>query len=1273
FGHPNSSIIFPPAGTLPTSMSAKLTIGAAPSWRAGAIQRQFDIIQTGGISTKAIIRQHYLDSELNGNIETKLVFWGHKVTGSVDFEQGKSSNNSVDNWVEISNANVAQYFENQFGKVYITLDDTQGIGQIVWNGSVSDSWTTIENWTPNVKPGTDTKVIIPDATTTNNDPTLNPSETIGSLVIETGAIVNSTDTSQLFLTAGAGAWQNNGIFNPGTGTSSVTFNNLDATISGSTTFNNVTIPIGGGIRPSEGNYMSIAGNLTNNGTMFTTLIPNTIEFKGTNQIIPAPGGESFGGYHHLIVNGTGATFASTTLNVRGNLTLNQTVPFTGKTINLAGVSDQIIAGTAAINFNNLIVNKETGAVILAKDITVGGTLTLTKGNLVIGDKNLTLGSNAVSGTFGTNTMIVADGTGVVRRPYAIRGSYLFPIGELDGAPSYAPITVELTAGDFSNAFVGVNVTHSKHPNNSSVQNYLDKYWNVQQTGISNAVATITAKYDPADISGPQGEIAAAQLNGVFNVVTNPWKKFGVLSNNTLVAENAILTSGQISAFTGLKAGTISLEVYGYGDFCLNSTHTMNAVTSGGDAPFTYEWSNGLPNAVQVDIPTTTVGKTDYTLTVRDSNGFSATDTNIPVYIFPQSNGGIIAMSTQQICAGTVPAELKLTGSVGEILHWQKSTDINFSANTESNPNNVTNLSNFTTTLSGAEIGPVTATTYIRAVLQNGDCAEKYSSVATVIIKTTTWNGATLGWSDGLPNATTSLIFAKDYTTSAAEKLEACSCEVNNGVVLTVNPNTSITIKDAIINNGSVIIESDGNLIQLNDAAINSGNVLVKRKLTFRNADRKEYNYLISPVENGNLKTDLYRKDDGSAVIAPSVLYYNETNNRFYNSSGAYIPGRSLAIKEPAYNSGAVPIAFFYGKPVNGKVAYSLAFSGESFGYNLVGNPYPSNLDLNVLFKDNSTSIEPTFRFWDNTVNGIYEQLGSNYTGNAYAIFNAVTGPGGTGVSAVGVGKIAGESPRIPNNIVKVGQGFMVKAVGENKVLNYSNHIRLEDNTGSVFYGKSKQDDRYWLHMTAPSGITSTIAVVYFAGGNNLFGAEDSRALENSDLIYSIVQGEQVSIDGRSSFSNADEISLGTQHFTAGNYTIALGDQEGVFSQGQNIYLKDKQMGIVTNLSEDGYVFAANSGASTGRFEIIYRPETVLVTDTKVKESITVYRDQDDFVVKSPKIMSMIQVYDSSGKLMTVLKANDKRAIFNVSGVANGMYVLKITTVDGEVVNRKISR
>ncbi|MDP2691063.1 MAG: hypothetical protein Q8O95_01500 [bacterium] len=73
FGNQYTTIRFENVGTLPTDVSVKITIGSAPAWKTGAVQRTYDLIQTGASGNYGAVNLHYLDSELNGNTENKLV------------------------------------------------------------------------------------------------------------------------------------------------------------------------------------------------------------------------------------------------------------------------------------------------------------------------------------------------------------------------------------------------------------------------------------------------------------------------------------------------------------------------------------------------------------------------------------------------------------------------------------------------------------------------------------------------------------------------------------------------------------------------------------------------------------------------------------------------------------------------------------------------------------------------------------------------------------------------------------------------------------------------------------------------------------------------------------------------------------------------------------------------------------------------------------------------------------------------------------------------
>ena len=492
--------------------------------------------------------------------------------------------------------------------------------------------------------------------------------------------------------------------------------------------------------------------------------------------------------------------------------------------------------------------------------------------------------------------------------------------------------------------------------------------------------------------------------------------------------------------------------------------------------------------------------------------------------------------------------------------------------------------------------------------------------------------------------------------------------------LTINGDGSLTVQNALVNNAgidNVVLLSDSNLKQNADNPVpaNSGSVTAKRNIKFRSiSTRDEYNYLISPVVGQSLKT---------IYAAPFVLYHNEANNYFYNSSGAYIAGRGLAVKEAKVSDvGAGNVdAVFKGPLANGVVTFPLAFTNNTHGYNLVGNPYASNIDLKALYTLNgSAKISSTFYFWDNGANNVYVQEGNSYAGRAYAVYNAVTDTGNAAGFILPSPLVIGA--KVPNKIAKVAQGFMVKTPSAGQSLTFNNSVRVVDNTGVKFFSKDAPPEvnRFWLQLISPTNAVNTIAVVYLNEGSTSFGMDDSELnVSSSDMFYSLAEDHQLQIEGRPAFVNSDKIILGSQHFTTGNYTIALGDQEGIFANGQNIYLKDKQTGIVTNLSQGNYTFTANAGSSTGRFDIVYIPETVLATNGNLKESLLIYKDGNDFVVKAQtKKITNLDLFDAAGRLMRSFQPNNVKAVIPADQLSNGVYLLKINQ-NGEITTRKIVR
>ncbi|WHZ06249.1 MAG: hypothetical protein OJF59_000001, partial [Cytophagales bacterium] len=411
---------------------------------------------------------------------------------------------------------------------------------------------------------------------------------------------------------------------------------------GDVTVNNLGINAGTLTAPT-GN-LNIAGNFSNSGTFNNN--NGTVNYNGSS-----PQSIASVTYYNLTCSGAGskgtgsnitvsnALTNSTVLDMAGNTLSFGSVNNTGGTIRFSGAANGLAIPSGTIEYygssqsitsgtyNGLTITQSSGNASLNAATTINGTLTINTGNLVLGANNLILGASAsisISAPSATK-MIVASGTGEVRKTYTSTGSFTFPIG--DATPNYSPVTVNVTsASGFAAAYVGASVVNTKHPNNSSTTNFLKRYWNINQSGITGCVATISANYVPGDINGTETSIKSAQLNGVFNQNTNPWIKFVALGGNTFTTSGATITAGQVSAFTGITGADPTVSISGAAPICSGGAGVTITANPVGDATFVYSWSpaTGLSSTTISNPTANPATTTTYTITVKDGNGIAAT-------------------------------------------------------------------------------------------------------------------------------------------------------------------------------------------------------------------------------------------------------------------------------------------------------------------------------------------------------------------------------------------------------------------------------------------------------------------------------------------------------------------------------------------------------------------------------------------------------------------------------------------------------------------------
>ncbi|MBI2418509.1 MAG: T9SS type A sorting domain-containing protein [Ignavibacteriales bacterium] len=313
--------------------------------------------------------------------------------------------------------------------------------------------------------------------------------------------------------------------------------NLIWTSNGSAGFGVTPVTIGGNFTMTAGTWahgnggvartVIVQGNMDLSGGSYT--IANT-SVNTTTQTLTVLGNLTVSG-GVLYASNNGTTGTNGTINVGGNLVhtggvigngSNVTTILTGKIV-FNGSTPQTIQTTGFTNNLNVVINNSTG-VSLASDVTIDAALNLTSGVLSTGSQNLILNPTAsIAGTPSASAMVYVNGSGQIRRIFTTTGSFTFPVGDAGNPAEYAPVTLNVSADAYSSAYVAVKTTREKHPNNGSVSDYLNRYWTVNSSGLTNPMYSGTFTYSAANVQGNESIIFGAHYNNAT------WENVGAVS------------------------------------------------------------------------------------------------------------------------------------------------------------------------------------------------------------------------------------------------------------------------------------------------------------------------------------------------------------------------------------------------------------------------------------------------------------------------------------------------------------------------------------------------------------------------------------------------------------------------------------------------------------------------------------------------------------------------------------------------------------------------
>lgn len=599
--------------------------------------------------------------------------------------------------------------------------------------------------------------------------------------------------------------------------------------------------------------------------------------------------------------------------------------------------------------------------------------------------------------------------------------------------------------------------------------------------------------------------------------------------------------------------------------------------------------------------------------------------------------------------------------------------------------------------------PKTTDLRIRITIVNNNINEVWAiddiQLMGKIQASTVWNGSS--WSNGIPNNFTKAIIDGNYDTLLNGNITTCKCHINSGKSLVIGSNSYLSSESDITNFGDLIVEDSGAIIQNDDYALNTGNATVKRNANIRKLD---YVYWSSPLQQ--FSVNLISPNTSSSFIWKWNPILNNPNGGvgFWSPSAGDIMevGKGYIVRGPN-GFGTTPQAFtsiFSGSTINnGLINCTIArgpmttsslssftslngvpFSVYDDNWNLIGNPYPSALNVDSFLLYNAIDnpvIEGSVRLWthgtlpSSSVNPFYSSYLYNYTANDYITHNGtatLSGPNGF------------------NGFIASCQSFFVlmnEGNQANAQVTFKNFMRENSlNSNSQFYrnqsiSSSIEKHRVWLDLVSDTGNATRTVIGYL---NNATYQKDVlydafTKLDGNQNFYTLIDDQKVCIQGRPlPFENSDIIPLGFSIPTSGNYTIAIGALDGLFLTNQDIFIQDTLLDITHNLKQSPYQFFSNLGTYNNRFIIKYLNTSLSLNNDFTHLDFNIAANSQDNIIsiKSNEIIDSIIVFDLLGRVLIDKKEINLENLHIKELAANNQGLLvRVKFINESVVTKKI--
>lgn len=523
-----------------------------------------------------------------------------------------------------------------------------------------------------------------------------------------------------------------------------------------------------------------------------------------------------------------------------------------------------------------------------------------------------------------------------------------------------------------------------------------------------------------------------------------------------------------------------------------------------------------------------------------------------------------------------------------------------------------------------------------------------------------------GWSPTDPNSVSTS--NDNIIVSAGEAVISMDTDIN---AITVEAGAALTVNSGVTLSANITTLKSTS--QLYSSLIVNGTVEGTVKYERFVNSNSGGNDLISPPLSGQTWTDFLASGTNAIDLLNNgstnpITYafgpFDKTADSYinYTSADAESPTLSL-VSGKGYRAGTDTSLdpgtnlTFTGTALASPIAVDILNTGSLFpDWNLIGNPYPSYLDMDVFLKfvllDNG--IDPTI-----TNMGILEDMSGIY---GYA--------GGTVANKWDVITLANASVKL----MAPGQGFFV-AANANYVNDYNiifDPSMRAIGTDDDFIAGRNSDELTFLKLNLNASNTDYSTEFYF-NDNASLGLDlgyDGKILGNvapSFALYSHLVENNTGLPLALQALNPSDlvntiIPLGVNSNQGEQLTFSI--SETTLPSDVNVYLEDNVTNTITLLTTSNYTFSPNVALhGTGRFYLHFSSST-LSDSNHALDYIEIYNTTTPktLVVKGAlHAKTTLNLYDVQGRLVlnTALDHFDLINTIDVSRIESGVYFVKV--------------